>query len=199
MEFTSFYVYVCGGIDTCSCDHVKITDGDGTTLMDKSCGISSTDPSDQSYFMPPILTSRSNRVDIFFHTDDTLVSTGWSVSWAAVTPGLKALTYSLLSIYIVINLPQSEIKICSGHPATDHSFLSECSLASPGSLCTNLESENCKYEGIGAEDCCCGQCPGPAWLNLVCVQNSTTGEQLWQPVDSLCPAEVCGTEGEWWS
>ena len=91
LEFTHFNVYVCGFVGDCLCDHLKITDGDGTTLMDKSCGISSRDPSDPLYFMPPIITTRSNIVDIFFHTDDYLSSTGWSLSWTAVTPGFNPL------------------------------------------------------------------------------------------------------------
>ena len=91
LEFTHFAVWVCGSITACSCDYVKITDGDGTTLMDNSCGYSSRDPSDPLYFMPPVITTRSNSVDIFFHTDDYLSSTGWSLSWTAVTPGLNPL------------------------------------------------------------------------------------------------------------
>ena len=87
LEFTSFAVYACGV--TCSCDFVKITDGDGTTLMDNSCGYSSIDPSHSMYFLPPIITTRSNRVEIFFHTDGSGTTTGWSLSWSAVTPGEK--------------------------------------------------------------------------------------------------------------
>ena len=89
LEFTWFAVFVCGSITSCSCDFVKITDGDGTTLMDNSCGYS--DPSHFWYFLPPIITTRSNRVEIFFHTDASDTRTGWSLSWSAVTPGEKAL------------------------------------------------------------------------------------------------------------
>ena len=91
LEFTHFAVYACD-VTTCPCDFVKITDGDGTTLMDNSCGYSYLDPSSSLYFLPPIITTRSNRVEIFFHTDgsgDT--EPGWSLSWSAVTPGEKAL------------------------------------------------------------------------------------------------------------
>ena len=88
LEFTSFAVYWGS---TCQYDFVKITDGDGTTLMDNSCGYSSSDPSSSSYFLPPIITTRSNRVEIFFHTDGSRTSSGWSLSWSAVTPGEKAL------------------------------------------------------------------------------------------------------------
>ena len=88
LEFTSFAVYWGSTCD----DFVKITDGDGTTLMDNSCGYS--DPSSSYYFLPPIITTRSNRVEIFFHTDRRYgygTTTGWSLSWSAVTPGEKAL------------------------------------------------------------------------------------------------------------
>ena len=80
LEFTYFAV-LCPG------DYITITDGDGTTLMDKRCGSSSTDPSDSEYFLPPSITSRTNRVEIFFFTNSGGSTTGWSLSWAAVTPG----------------------------------------------------------------------------------------------------------------
>ena len=86
MEFTNFAV---DWGSTCQFDFVKITDGDGTTLMDNSCGYS--DPSYSSYFLPPTITTRSNRVEIFFHTDGSHTTSGWSLSWRAVTPGEKAL------------------------------------------------------------------------------------------------------------
>ena len=93
LEFTHFDVATCYDVNTCPCDFVKIVDGDGTTLMDKSCGHSSRNPSDSDYFLPPIITTRSNRVEILFHTDGSETWTGlsWSLSWSAVTPGEKAL------------------------------------------------------------------------------------------------------------
>ena len=75
-------------------------------------------------------------------------------------------------------------------------LLSECSLASPGSPCTNLEADDCKYEHIG-DHCCCGQCSDSPWLSLACVLDSTTGAGTWQPI-SLCPVGGCGSEGECW-
>ena len=89
LEFTEFAVY--GHPAFCETDYVKITDGDGTTLMDKSCGSSSGDPSDSDYFQPSIITTRSNRVKIFFSTDGDHTNLGWSLIWSAVTPGLKTL------------------------------------------------------------------------------------------------------------
>ena len=76
--------------------------------------------------------------------------------------------------------------------------LSECGLASPGSPCTNLEAEDCKYDFIG-EHCCCGQCSDSPWLILKCVLDSTTGSKLWQstqPDSQTCPAEGCGSKGK---
>ena len=61
----------------CSCDHLTITDGDGTTLMEKSCGIT----------LPSDITSTSNIVKLVFRTDSGVTWSGWSISWSAVTPG----------------------------------------------------------------------------------------------------------------
>ena len=100
LEFTHFAVYPCGNITTCPCDYVKITDGDGTTLMDNSCGYSDRDPSHSLYFLPPIITTSSNRVEIFFHTNGDNTRPGWSLSWSAVTPGEKAL---MLNSFIIVH------------------------------------------------------------------------------------------------
>ena len=87
LEFTAFAIWPCGGIDTCSCDFVRIIDGDGTTLMDNSCGYLDRDPSDGFYFQPPIITSKTNKVEIYFHTNDKDATTGWSLRWTAVAEG----------------------------------------------------------------------------------------------------------------
>lgn len=94
LEFTIFWVNACEDINTCPCDFVKITDGNGATLMDKSCGY---------YFARTIMTSQSNRVEIFFHTvgDFSELGLGWSLRWSAVTPGEKALMS--FSIFIDLN------------------------------------------------------------------------------------------------
>merc|ERR1712110_960754 len=52
LEFTRFKVEWGS---SCQYDFVKITDGDGTTLMDNSCGYSDLDPSYSDYFLPPII------------------------------------------------------------------------------------------------------------------------------------------------
>ena len=105
LEFTLFDVWWTGS--NCQEDYVKVTDGNGTTLMDNSCGFSSTDPSSFWYFLPPILTTGSNRVEIFFHTSihpDAYSPPGWSLSWSAMTPGVKALTFNSMAMESLINL-----------------------------------------------------------------------------------------------
>ena len=90
LEFT--YFYVNGNPSGCSdYDYIKVTDGDGTTLMDKSCGDSSRDPSHSRYFQPPKITSITNTVEIFFHTSEGGRQTGWNLTWIAATPGVKSL------------------------------------------------------------------------------------------------------------
>ena len=89
LEFTIFAVSVGpgGSITTCPTDFVRITDGDGTTLMDNSCGFSNRDPSDFRYFQPPIITTKTNKVEIYFHTNDIGAQPGWSLFWKAVAGG----------------------------------------------------------------------------------------------------------------
>ena len=87
LQFTAFNIEPHSN---CGLDNLTITDWDGTTLMNNSCGYSDQ-PSWSTYFQPPIITTRSNRVEIFFHTDGSGKDTGWSLSWSAVTPGEKAL------------------------------------------------------------------------------------------------------------
>ena len=94
LEFTHFDVLDCGNITTCPCDFVKIRDGDGITLMDRSCG----------YLPPPMIRTRSNRVEIFFGTDDDQTTTGWSLSWRAVTPGPGLSVFNLNKKIIVIRI-----------------------------------------------------------------------------------------------
>ena len=105
LQFTNFAVSSC---DNCTCDHVEIKDGDGKTLMDKSCGDSSISSSSSGYFQPPVIVTNTNTVEIFFHTDAKNSKSGWSLSWAAVTPGLTTLlavstiNYDCISVIIDI-------------------------------------------------------------------------------------------------
>ena len=100
LEFTHFDVEYHS---KCQDDYVKITDGDGTTLMDNSCGYSSEDPSDSAYFQPPTITTRTNTVEIFFHTDARGTRTGWSLSWIAVTPGSKEFIQTASVSFFLLN------------------------------------------------------------------------------------------------
>ena len=70
----------------------------------------------------------------------------------------------------------------------------------PGQPCTLPGELDCHYENLIDNhgltgNCCCGQCD----LDMTCAPDSTTRSGLWQPMHSpLCPAEGCGSEGEWW-
>ena len=72
LEFTAFNVE---NHRRCRYDHLKIIDGDGTVLMDKTCGDA----------LPPVLTSKTNNVDLEFKTDNSVAKSGWRVKWSAVT------------------------------------------------------------------------------------------------------------------
>ena len=74
LQFTAFDIESCSN---CGCDHLTIMDGDGTTLMEKSCGNS----------LPADIRSTSNVVNLVFVTSGANTRSGWSVSWSAVTPG----------------------------------------------------------------------------------------------------------------
>ena len=92
IEFTYFAVWIA---PMCPNDYVNVTDGDGTTLMGKGCGYINRSPTSSGYFKPPIITTMTNTVDIFFHTDGSGTQNGWSLNWTAVTPGLKPLLATL--------------------------------------------------------------------------------------------------------
>ena len=73
----------------CAKDYVKIKDGDGTTLMENSCGwMQGVSDSHRYNFKPPILVSQTNSVEILFITNSYSQYKGWKLSWTAVTPGL---------------------------------------------------------------------------------------------------------------
>ena len=85
LEFTFFQVQ---HHSTCSRDYVEIKDGNGKTLMGRSCGWSEGVSPTHSYFIKPeVLTSETNSVEISFHTDSNTHYKGWSLNWTAVTPG----------------------------------------------------------------------------------------------------------------
>ena len=87
LEFTSFRVSVSGSVNDCKGDHVLITDGDGTILMNKSCGYSTYSTTHSYYFLPPVIHTNTNSVRVFFGASISR-DLGWSLSWGAVMPGL---------------------------------------------------------------------------------------------------------------
>ena len=114
LKFTHFsvllsYVAEFGQLSECQhVDYVKITDGDGTTLMDKSCGSSSLyNPSSTNYFHPPTITTRTNTVEIFFKTAGSTSWSGWSFIWTAVTTGTL---YLFLNSIKTFDLPQKLLR-----------------------------------------------------------------------------------------
>ena len=83
LEFTAFDVE---SHPSCRFDYLKIQDGDGTTLMEKTCGSS----------LPDKITSRSNKVFLDFKTNGKGRRTGWSVHWRDVTlPGVYDQNFNL--------------------------------------------------------------------------------------------------------
>ena len=76
LQFTAFNLEASS---TCGYDFLSITDGDGTTLMGKTCGDS----------LPNNITSWSNVIKMVFRTDGSHERDGWSVSWSAISPGLS--------------------------------------------------------------------------------------------------------------
>ena len=80
IEFTAFDVESYYWASTCTFDHVTIKNGDGTTLMEKTCGSS----------LPAAVNGTSNTVEIHFHTDGSVSNSGWRLTWRAVTPGAQS-------------------------------------------------------------------------------------------------------------
>ena len=77
MQFTAFDVESYSWSSTCKTDYLTIKNGEGTTLMEKTCGSS----------LPAAVTSTSNIVEIYFHTSGSDTESGWRLTWRAVTPG----------------------------------------------------------------------------------------------------------------
>ena len=87
LEFTTVKIW---WDETCSRDFVKVTDGDGTLLMDESCGNSKlSDILATNYFQLPNITTKTNKVEIYFHTDESFARSGWNLTWTAVAEGSK--------------------------------------------------------------------------------------------------------------
>ena len=76
VKFISFDLeakYGTGRIAECA-DHLSAKDGDGTVLMEQSCGS----------FLPDSFTSKSNQVVFTFVTDYGFTKPGYRLSWRAV-------------------------------------------------------------------------------------------------------------------
>ena len=82
LEFTFFEV----GGSYCN-DFVEITDGNGATLLEKTCG-QTADSSGYDYFELPVIFTTTNTAIISFYTNTNHARRrGWSLSWSAVSPG----------------------------------------------------------------------------------------------------------------
>ena len=87
LEFTAFDIE---SNSDCDYDHLTITDGNGATLMEKSCGSAGNlviGGEKTNSTLPPNVWSWSNKVNFVFVTDGGGTRPGWSVSWSAVKPG----------------------------------------------------------------------------------------------------------------
>merc|ERR1719234_2595574 len=58
----------------CGWDYLVIEDGNGSTLLDKSCGS----------VKPATITSKTNTVKVVFHSDYSVTSTGFKIDWVSV-------------------------------------------------------------------------------------------------------------------
>ena len=90
LQFTSINIEY---ESNCLFDFVSFTEGDGTILMDRTCG-STMEANVQigSQILGsslPIQRSRSNIVRLRFKSDysSAMLGNRWSVSWVSVTPG----------------------------------------------------------------------------------------------------------------
>ena len=86
LEFTAFDIEYHS---YCRYDYLRIRDGDGTTLMEWSCGSTSDGNvliggESIGSSLPPTIRSRSNTINLVFTTDGGSTRSGWSVSWRAV-------------------------------------------------------------------------------------------------------------------
>jgi cubilin len=75
LQFTAFNIE---SHSDCAFDYLTITDGNGTTLMAKTCGSN----------LPLNITSMTNIVNISFRSNAKGTESGWSVRWSSATPGL---------------------------------------------------------------------------------------------------------------
>ena len=125
LEFTKFDIE---RHRTCRYDYLMIEDGDGTTLMEKSCGTS----------LPANIRSKTNVVKLIFKTDKDTTRSGWEVKWKAVLPSecLKLLflfrhtkvssTYPSTSVcHPYITILDSSKRHCGGLPSNKGPLIRE--------------------------------------------------------------------------
>ena len=117
LEFAAFHIEQ----DTsCRWDHLTIMDGDGTTLMERSCGPFYGRTIDNgkrnvtydnnivigdrimNTSWPANIHSRSHIVKLFFTSSGSFTQTGWSINWNAVTPGVMTPGELLTPFYSLI-------------------------------------------------------------------------------------------------
>ena len=85
LNFT--YFWVNWGASSCDQDFVQITDGNGAILLERTCGqnVYTT----IAHIVLPVIETITNTANISFFTSSRTPDRGWSLSWSAVTPGLK--------------------------------------------------------------------------------------------------------------
>ena len=96
LEFTAFDIEYH---PYCDWDHLTITDGDGTTLLEKSCGytIGANYTNGANYVivggkrisssLPTVITSKTNVVKLSFKTDFIITRPGWNVTFTEAGTG----------------------------------------------------------------------------------------------------------------
>ena len=88
LNFTAFNVE----LNSVSCkDTVTIIDGNGTTLMAETCGGSSygnllVGGQSENSTLPAVVQSTSNVVNLIFSSSESFATSGWNLTWAAVSP-----------------------------------------------------------------------------------------------------------------
>ena len=112
LQFTAFDTK--GDILNCVSNYLTITDGDGTTLMEKSCGSSSVGNvniggQNVGSSLPPNVRSRTNVVNLFFKTDAwesvQIAVTGWSLNWSAMSPDFSTEMIQVTSVQTTASVP----------------------------------------------------------------------------------------------
>ena len=83
--------------------NLPIRDGDGTTLMERRCGSGS---------LPTDITSRTNKIELVFVSNNAVTSTGWSVNWTGASG-----PHQLISV---------KIRYCFDRSLCCHTHLRSC-------------------------------------------------------------------------